>query len=602
MKKKFIWLVVSCLMTISLVLSSCGEAEEEEEEEVVIPPGEEEEVVIPPEEEEEVKPPTGGNWWDKLGEPEYGGTFTFRITSGTSNFDPYRASDWPKITDLYMEKIAFQDWTLDRNIWSYQGVWVPPERYAPCLAESWEQPDFETVIIHVRPGVHWHDKPPMNGRELTAYDIQWSWDRLTGMGSGFTEPSPWVWAGNYKVLKSLTATDKYTLEFKSIAPSLQLIQTATETYFNLIMPREVVEMYGNLEDWQNACGTGPWMLKDYVEETSAALTKNPNYWGHDERHPQNQVPYVDGLKLLVIPDISTTYAALRTGKIDMVRDVAWEQAESLLNTNPELQSAQFLLNGSGIQPIITQKPWDDIRVRKAINMALDRKTITETYYGGLVEESIYPYFSPLVGDDLYVPFEEWPPELQEGYSYNPAGAKALLAEAGYPNGFQTNVVVSSASNLDLVQVIQSYFADIGIELEIKVVEAAAFWSYVIVNKKADQMYMGLGTCNSNDPGPFLDYFTGGHFANAAYVADDWCKDTLYQASISTDWDEVYRLWRATDRHIMEEYWLCSLPPAVSFTVWQPWLKGYSGESLSRFEDQQYARWWIDQDVKKSMGY
>jgi len=600
MRRKIIWLLISSLMAVSLVLASCGG--EEEEEEVI--PTEEEEVVLPTEEEEEeVLPPTTGNWWDKLGKPQYGGIFTFTVPSGVGNFDPYRASDFWDITGLYLETIAFQDWTLDRNIWSYQGVWVPPERYTPCLAESWELPDFETVIVHVRPGVHWHDKFPMNGRELTAHDIQWSWDRLTGMGSGFTEPSPFVWAGNYKVLESLTATDKYTLVFKSHEPTLQLIQTATETYFNEIMPREVVETYGDMEDWKNACGTGPFMLVDYVDGASITLDKNPNYWGYDERHPQNQVPYVDGLKILIIPDSSTTYAGLRTGKIDMIGGIPWEQAGSLLNTNPELQSAQFLMNGSGIQPIIIHEPWNDIRVRKAINMALDRKTIAETLLGGFLEEAIYPYFSPLLGDDLYVPFEEWPEELQEGYSYNPEGARQLLAEAGFPDGFKTNVVVSSAGNMDYVEVIQHYFAEIGIDLEIKVVEATVYWDYVIVHKKADQMYgMALGTCNSNDPGPFLDYFTGGHFANAAYVADDWCKDTLYRASVSTDWEEVYKLWRDVDMHIMEQYWLCSLPPAVNFTLWQPWLKGYSGESMSRFNGQQYARWWIDHGVKESMGH
>ena len=65
-KKKFIWMVVSCLMALSLVLASCGEAEEEEEEEVIVPPEEEEEVIVPPEEEEEVKPPVGGNWWARI--------------------------------------------------------------------------------------------------------------------------------------------------------------------------------------------------------------------------------------------------------------------------------------------------------------------------------------------------------------------------------------------------------------------------------------------------------------------------------------------------------------------------------------------------------
>ena len=178
MKKKIIWMLVSCLMVVSLVLASCGEAEEEEEE-VIIPPGEEEEVIVPPEEEEEVVVPPGGNWWDKFGEPEYGGTLTYSVGMDVTTWDPYRGFDFYTNTNqLFYENIAHQDWTLDRETFNYIGSWTPNDRYAGWLAESWEAPDLNTMIFHIRPGIHWHDKFPANGRELTAADIAWCFNRL----------------------------------------------------------------------------------------------------------------------------------------------------------------------------------------------------------------------------------------------------------------------------------------------------------------------------------------------------------------------------------------------------------------------------------------
>lgn len=600
MQKKIIWLLISFLMVLSLVLVSCGE-EEEEEEEVITPPGEEEEVIIPPEEEEVVVPP-GGDWWDKFGEPQYGGTFTFRTAGDIASFDPWRGGDMTGIRGLYLEHPSQMDWALDRDIWSYQPVWVPTEYYRPCLAESWEQPDNETVILHVRQGVHWHNKPPMNGREMTADDIVWSWHRLSGMGSGFTEPSPYVWMGGLEYLKSITATDKYTLVLKATEPTFEgLLLSALDTYNVPTQPREVIETYGDMQDWKNACGTGPFMLVDYVAGASATLDKNPNYWGWDERHPENQVPYVDNIKVLIIPDQSTAYAALRTGKIDMISGINWEQAVKLLETNPELQSLQFLESSEAIQVVVTNEPFNDIRVRKALNMAIDRELVADSYYGGYVEGKAYGVLSPILGE-LYTPFEEWPKDLQAEYTYNPEGAIQLLIEAGYPEGFQTSAYVSSAANLDLVQVVQSMFADIGVDFEIKLIEATAFFDYVTINRKADQMFWGGGCCGYWDPGPRLDYFTAGHFLNAQNAYDDFTIDSLHQAAVTFDKAEAYRLWKAVDMHVMEQHWLHCLPPPVSFTIWQPWLLGYSGENLGRFRDQQYSRWWIDHDVKKAMGY
>ena len=82
-----------------------------------------------------------------------------------------------------------------------------------------------------------------------------------------------------------------------------------------IYPPEVIEEHGDAQDWRNLVGTGPYMLTDWVKDSSVTYTKNPNYWGYDEKFPENRLPYLDEVKSLIIPDSSTLLAALRTGKI-----------------------------------------------------------------------------------------------------------------------------------------------------------------------------------------------------------------------------------------------------------------------------------------------
>ena len=111
---------------------------------------------------------------------------------------------------------------------------------------------------------------------------------------------------------------------------------------------------------------------------SATLVKNPNYWGHDERYPQNKLPYVDGVKYLIIPDEAKAIEALRAGKIDIVDQISPVQAQAMQKTNPEiLQITHPDANAEAIEPRNDMAPFNDIRVRKAMQMAIDLPSIAK---------------------------------------------------------------------------------------------------------------------------------------------------------------------------------------------------------------------------------
>ena len=373
--------------------------------------------------------------------PQYGGTITF-VDNGSAGTvtDYYASTAAPKNIQLFMEKLGIANWAIDRNVWPYNTQHIPDFALSGRLAESWEQPDLDTIIFKIRQGVHWHDKPPMNGRELTAADVEWSFHRLLGLGSGFTEPAPTVWALPQFRTKSVTATDQYTVVFELDPPAPWALNRILRGDNTAILPREVIEQYGDYNDWRNVVGTGPFMLTDHVEGTSWTYVKNPDYWGYDEKYPDNRLPYADEIKRLISKEQGTILAMMRTGKADYIgyggdtQITSIDAATTLQGTNPDLNLWPYSYRAETAMAFNTQiSPWNDIRVRRAIQMAIDLETINQTYHQGWAN----PTAAAALGDAMvgYVtPFEEWPDDLKGYYTYDPERAEALLDEAGYPRG------------------------------------------------------------------------------------------------------------------------------------------------------------------------
>ncbi len=600
--KKIVWLGVSVILALTMVLASCGGEEEPTEEPTLVPTEEptEEPTEVPT---EEPVTPGGGNWWDVFGEPEYGGTMTLRATSDVQSFDWYRGGDSLGLTGFVYEGPGLANiWTLDRGVFPYLTGFTDDKYWAPGLVESWDMSDPYKHVFHVRKGVKFHDKAPVNGREMTADDVGWTFCRIIGVGYGFDKPTPYRGTGTYYFFDKIYSTDKYTLVFEFTKPVFDIQDTIANAY-GQVHPKEVIEVLGEraFEDWKNQIGTGPWMMKDYVTASGGQVVRNPNYWGYDERFPDNQLPYMDGIKVLLIPDSSTAYAALRTGKIDTLPNVNWEIGEQLLSSNPHLKYIAALGSAYGLRPRVDVEPYDDIRVRKALNMAIDRETIAASFYGGHVDGIPLAMTSAVHG--YYEPYTEWPQDVQDGYMYDPEGAKALLAEAGYPNGFKTSVTIGSTSDLDLCQIFQDMLSDVGIEMEINVVEATVFYSYVNRNRQHEQMAWDYFAWGFSPMRPFTLFYSTNVRDNQNI--DDPTYDEMYEKEVWTSDEPIIssaeyeqRLMnkvKALNQYIVSQYWIVPGPQSFTYSFWQPWIMGYSGE-IGRCQ-LSWSRVWIDEDVK-----
>jgi len=591
---------------------------------------------------------SSGNWWDKFGEPQYGGTLIVATDQlGTISLDP--AIPMGSQYQYWLEGLFTADWKTDRNVWSFTTGYTPPEYYQGWLAEKYEIKEPLTVLVFIRKGIHWQNKPPVNGRELTAEDIQYSYDRALGTGD-FTEKNPFF-TGMMPDIEKVNAVDRYTLEFKLKRSSVWTLGQVLVSPF-AIAPPEWIKQYGvkslssalggmggpggppggppqggspseggaptgdassggTTGDWTTAVGSGPWIISEFVRNVSLTVVKNPDYWGYDERHPQNKLPYIDTYKNIAIADTSTMLAALRTAKIDMpggTGAISWQQMESLFQTTPELPRVQAPGVGAGgsIEMRIDKAPFSDIRVRKALNMALDRVAMAKTIGGGWKEE--YGLTAGLVSPNykgFCIPFNEWPEDLKAEYTYNPEKAKELLKEAGYPNGFKTKVVMATEGSIEYMQAIKAYFKEIGVDMEIEMMDKPT-WMTVGMSGKAEQM-IGFTMTTAMGQAP-LDAVRRRHSTkdeqNFTHNNDSQYDAIVEKIMEATTMDEAKKLIIEADMYTLRQHWAVQgYMTGTNVTTYWPWVKGYSGEStMGNVYQFYFARWWIDQNLKKKMGH
>jgi peptide/nickel transport system substrate-binding protein len=576
MRNKIIWLIVSCLMVLSMVLVSCG--------------------TKTPTTTPTTKPTQAA------GIPQYGGTFTYRQNVDATYWDPYfvvGAGGAILGTGLTYESLGMPDLTIDRNVWDYKTTFIPVKYSAGRLAESWELPDPQTIVFHIRKGVKFQDIAPVNGREMTAYDIEYKYNRENGLGGGFTKRSPYIDSAMFALVTSVTATDKYTVVFKLSQPSLEQQVSLLSQGYNKIYAKEAVDKWGDINKWDRMIGTGPFIIDDYVSGSSATYIKNPLYWGYDELYPKNQLPYVDKVKILVIPDNATALAALRTGKIDMIERLLWQSVYPLKQTNPELKIATRPDNGYAILVHVDTKPFNDIRVRKAMQMSIDIPMITESYYGGYASK-VPMGLSGLQG--YYTPFDKWPQDVKDGYTYNPEGAKKLLADAGYPTGFKFTLTASTAADLDLAQIAKSYLGAIGIDMSIQTLDGAAFSAYTSADKH-ETMWQ-YGTFQNYPPGPITNQRYSKSYPFRHHIKDATFDGYWNALKTALTDDEQVQIIIDADAYATAQQWTINMPAFNNFVLYQPWLNRFNGEAYSTdgILSEASARFWIDQKLKASLGH
>jgi len=548
--------------------------------------------------------------------PTYGGTVTFSTVSDPMGFDEtYTIHFMAPTLNLTNESLLTGDWAkgpagTGETDWSIFGNIIDYDHKTGAIAESYQIVEPGHITFKIRQGVHWGldsnsaASRLVNGREVDADDVVWTLQRYV------TEPTSYVKQSAPDMCKTvkITAPDKWTVDI--VCPRDQFIWVLSYIPdWSVIIPPEVTAKYGDMRDWKSSVGTGPFFLTDFVSGSSVAFKHNPNYWGADPVGPKdNRLPYVDAVKVLIITDSSTLLSALRTGKMDMVGALGYDDAIAMKKEMPQLVDRSFAPESGQMMYMRTDKPdlpFKDIRVRQAMMMATDFDGINNDMFGGTAVKNTYP-LTPVAGYlPAYLPLEEAPSAVQELYKYNPDRAKELLKDAGFPAGFTATIVCTNlAATTDYLSIIKEQWAKVGITLNIDQREMGVL-NTIYRNRTHEQMIYAV----DGSVGTYVRMlnYDGPSQQNSSYVNDKRVQDVraqIYEYLYTGKQAEMNALHKELMKYVLEQAWVIPSVLAKPTTFWWPWLKGYHGEQSPGNNNMWlWAKYvWIDTDLKKSMGH
>lgn len=369
-------------------------------------------------------------------------------------------------------------------------------KIVPSLAESWDiSEDGLEYIFHLRQGVKFH-----NGNDFTAEDVAYTFNRmLTAEGvvnTGFIDQikgANELLTGAADTLEGLEVVDDYTVKMTLVEPFagfLASISTAAVSIYDSEATEAAGDQFGM--DPAVTVGTGPFKFESWTFNDQIVLTRNDDYWMEPAALP--------GVVIKVIPDTETQTMMFESGALDLIDlDYVTDAIDRFEATYPDQIVSGPRVGITYVTMNQNIEPFNNLKVRQAFQMAIDRQVILDALYGGRgqVEHGIYPH--GLIGFN----------ENQTQISYDPEGAKALLAEAGYPNGFNMELAADSSASDTVtmsLEIIKEQLAAVGINAEIKNYDEATW----LETRKSGELstFMATWTADLNDPDNFIYTFFG----------------------------------------------------------------------------------------------
>ena len=460
------------------------------------------------------------------------------------------------------------------------GAGVAPGTFAvePDLAERWEEPDDTTVVFYLRKGVRWQNKPPVNGRELTAEDVKFSYDRfLTEKGN----PQRFM----LDPVDRVEVVDRYTVRFRLKEPFVWLVNVLANPIGTWIVAREAVEKFGDLKKPETAIGTGPFILEQYEPNVRTVFQRNPDYF-------RPGLPWVDKVEWLVMEDESVQLAAYSAGQIDAAGWHFWvvRQADlaTLRNRRPGLVYQDYLGNvTTGIYMRTDKPPFNDVRVRRAISLAVDRQAIIDAVY-------IKGEPTPAIARGV----SEWSPRIDQlgagaqYYRRDVKEARRLLAEAGFPNGLKTqlNATPGYGSDMtDALQLVQRQLKEGGINAEIKFQEYGAYMASTFVGKY-EGMAMGPFSITWEPHSNLYGMYMPEQGRNSSHVSDPKMIALLREEMRTKDIEARKKLIFDIQRYAAEQqYYVCLYCIGLT-SSWQPYVKNFAANSSFDYGNRSAALW------------
>lgn len=473
---------------------------------------------------------------------------TVAMAADPNSLDPYGTTDLPaaRISSQIFETLVNRD--AQGNI-------------VPGLAESWDIVDSTTYIFHLRQGVQFH-----NGETLTAKDVEFSFRQLADS----PHASSLVATIDFSNCK---AVDDYTFEMKMTEPFGPILNHLCHTVMAIVNEKAYTEAGSDVG--QNPIGTGPYKFVLWKTADRVELTAFDEYWGDKAR--------VKNLTFRTIPETASREIEVETGGVDVAIQImpsAVEQLESKPNVKVSRQETYAT---SFIAFTANKAPMDNLKVRQAINYAINLKAIQEVVFKGTGAVGIAP-MSPTI----WAYNDQLPP-----YDYNPEKAKQLLEEAGFPNGFSITLSTDEhQERLDVAEMVQAQLAEVGIQVEIITLERGKFIENVYSG--AMEMFMLGWSASTGDPdyALYASFHSSmfGEGGNMSFYANPEVDTLLEKGRTSTDEAERKEAYLKAQEIIWSEAPCVFYLHAQDLTAYNAALQGFnsSPDGLFDFSKMYFA--------------
>jgi peptide/nickel transport system substrate-binding protein len=467
------------------------------------------------------------------GTPKRGGVLVVGVTTDIATLEPHKdAATGRSLRTQLMYNYLVQ---ADQNL-----------QIQPDVAEKWDvSPDAKTYTFTIRKGIKFH-----NGRELVASDVKYTIERIldpatAAYGSGFLNS-----------IDTVEAPDPYTLKLNLKTPNAGLLASLASSFAGIVAKEEVDKAGGALN--KSDGGSGPFMLDEWVQGQYLKLKRNPNYYIKD-------LPYLDGITYQVIPEETSIISQLKSGNVDMV-SLGDLKNYDLVKDQPNLTALRY--GGEGMQYVNidnTKEPFNKLEVRQAMSYAVDRPAVLAAAINnvGTLTAPIPPALKDYALDPATLP------QLKQDL----AKAKDLMAKAGYPNGFKTElqVIVGFPANINGGQVVADNLKKIGIDAQIKQVE---YGTWIKGFQNHEFILTMNGTAGNPDPDSLLSGRLGSKGANNNNWKDDEVDNLLAQGRATPDMAKRKEIYAQLQRVLLDkapQIWLYA-PDIVE--VMKKSVKGY----------------------------
>jgi peptide/nickel transport system substrate-binding protein len=432
----------------------------------------------------------------------------------------------------------------------------------PDLAEKWEYKNPTTLVFTLRKGVRFHNKPPVNGREVTAEDVKYSIERFMAR-SGFRS--------RLEPVQAVEAVDRHTVRLTLKEPYAPLLNHLANANYVAILAKEVEDKFKDFNRPEAMIGTGPFMVKAYQKGVNITFERNPDYFVKD-------LPYLDGVVIEITPDAAARLSLLRAGKVDLGHMWGYlvpEEAKSLKQTNPEMVMTPVLTIGQGmIYMRSDQPPFNDIRVRRAVSLAIDRKAWNDSilYGEGCTDAGPVP-----------CAMKEWKLDAAKLdaakakylVGYDPAEAKQLLAQAGHKAGLTVPMfhwpgyAPPWRTYYDLAA---DNLSKVGVTVEFKPEEYGKYISTTYLGKY-EKMAMGPITPFSEIDDWLYSHFYPEQPNNRSHVADAELNKLLAAQRREMDPKKRLAIVHDVQRYLADKAYYVYTPHSPQYITHPPHVKG-----------------------------